>query len=118
VPCANSPMGCTGKPACRQLERVPYQATDGSLHEAWEGDGTAQRDAAIASAVRDLPCAQSSVVVVDNLTLEGCGQRVTYRAVANPREASTRPGHAPGFRYVVVDRVAIPVSAPLQASTQ
>jgi hypothetical protein len=93
-----------GPNECRQLKRIQYQATDGSLHESMEGDNTAQREAAIASAAHDLPCAPASVVADGELglggtTLEGCGQRVTYKVVDDS---------GVGVSYVLIGRVAIP----------
>jgi hypothetical protein len=106
-----------GDPHCALRPRSAYEATDGSIHEAW-GDA-AQRDAAIASAIHDLPCQRASIVAIDELTLEGCGQRVTYRTAAQEIPwlgavswLATPPGHpriTAGSRYTLVGR--IPISA-------
>jgi hypothetical protein len=100
--------------SCSPRERIAYEATDGSIHEAW-GDA-AQGGAAIASAVHDLPCPRASIVAIDDLTLEGCGQRVTYRAVA--QNIATPPGHqriTDGRRYTLVGR--IPISGAVASAT-
>jgi hypothetical protein len=80
---------------CSERARFAFQATDGSVHEAWdwtsEERSAAAREAATASAVHDLPCGRASIVAVDELTVEGCGQRITYRQVA--RDIATPPGH-------------------------
>jgi hypothetical protein len=101
---------------CSERARFAFEATDGSLHEAWDWTSNersaAARDAGIASAVHDLPCGRASTLAVDELTLEGCGQRITYRQVA--REIATPPGHFGinnGSRYTLVGRVPIPGAA-------
>ena len=101
--------------SCSPRERIAYEATDGSIHEAWGGAGHGAA-AAIASAVHDLPCPRASIVAIDDLTLEGCGQRVTYRAVA--QNIATPPGHqriTDGRRYMLVGR--IPISGAVASAT-
>jgi hypothetical protein len=97
--------------SCSPRERIAYEATDGSIHEAW-GDA-AQGGAAIASAAHDLPCERASIVAIDNLTLEGCGQRVTYKSV-DRFVATTPPGRfriTTSRRYTLVGRVPLPGAA-------
>jgi hypothetical protein len=87
-----------------------YEATDGSV---FQGKGEPSHEAAIASAVRDLPCDRASIVVVGRErfytaddefrvvpnVLEGCGERVIYQVV-HANEAGDAAG-----RYLMVSRV-------------
>jgi hypothetical protein len=113
-----------GANSCVPRDRTAYRATDGTVHEGWESpisryEGQvslevqmAQREAAIASAVHDIPCDPASTAALDGEMVEGCGQRVTYRTVAEV--IPTSPGHfviREGYRYTLVGRVAIPGGA-------
>jgi hypothetical protein len=96
--------------SCTYRSRAAYGATDGTVHETvWESTADPQRAAAIASAAHDLPCPSASIAVIDSLTLEGCGQRITYRQLE--QGYTTPPGHyriTGGYRYILVGRIPIP----------
>jgi hypothetical protein len=107
----SSPTRCSYRP------RSAFTATDGSVRESWNASTTkvgknsvtdcsdAEKETAILSAVHDLPCSRTSIAVIDNLTLEGCGQRVTYRQ--DDVEIVTPPGHfhvTASHSYVLVGR--------------
>ncbi len=110
----SSPTRCLYRP------RSAFTATDGSVRETWNASTTnvgkawvndssdAEKETAILSAVHDLPCARTSITVIDNLTLEGCDHRVTYRQ--DDDQIATRPGHfhiTASHRYVLVGRIPI-----------
>jgi hypothetical protein len=99
---------------CSYRPRVAYVASDGTQRIAWQEDKSIVYDTAMASAAHDLPCSQSAIKSVDNLTLEGCGQRVTYREVRVEVElVNTVPGDfrvTLAYRYVLVGRVPLATS--------
>jgi hypothetical protein len=100
-----------------EIGRLAYRATDGSLHVGWDSDPPA-REAALASAARDLPCPSVSLVADDTVTVEGCGQRITYKPLPEP-VPTTPPGQpwiAAGYRYVEVARVPVVAPVPLGSS--
>ncbi len=102
---------------CSYRTREAYVASDGTQKIAWSGEGRLVYETAIASAAHDLPCAPSSITEVDELTLEGCGQRVTYRAV--PLElyrVSTDSNDfrvTDAYRYLLVARVPLKSPPPV-----
>jgi hypothetical protein len=111
----SSPTRCSYRP------RSAFTATDGSVRETWNASTTnvgkawgndssdAEKETAILSAVHDLPCARASITLIDNLTLEGCGQRVTYRQI-DGEITTTPPGHfhiTTSHRYLLVGRIPI-----------
>jgi hypothetical protein len=100
---------------CSYRPRVAYMASDGTQRIAWLDDKSIIYDTALASAVHDLPCSQSAINNVDNLTLEGCGQRITYREVPVEVElVNTVPRDfrvTLAYRYVLVGRVPIGTAA-------
>ncbi len=113
-----------GPNSCVPRDRTAYRATDGTVHEGWESPSSryegqvplevqrAQREAAVSSAAHDIPCDPASTAALDGEMVEGCGQRVTYRTVAEV--IPTTPGHfviKEGYRYTLVGRVAIPGGA-------
>ncbi|MFI5297510.1 MAG: hypothetical protein ACHREM_05375 [Polyangiales bacterium] len=104
--------------ACEPRERWGLRASDGKIYDAWgtlRGDGTdrpeladARRQALTASAAHDIPCDPASVSMIDGVTAEGCGQRVSYRMV--DEVMPTAPGHlqiTEGHRFVLIGRVDI-----------
>jgi hypothetical protein len=107
---------------CSYRRRSAFTATDGSVRETWDASTTtvggawvsdaseAEKETAILSAVHDLPCARASIAVIDNLTLEGCGQRVTYKLIDGEKATATPPGHfhiTTSHRYLLVARVPL-----------
>jgi len=99
---------------CSYRTRSAFQATDGSIHDAWgDESAAAAKEAATLSAMHDLPCARAAIVAIDDLTLEGCGQRITYRNLS--QAFATPPGHfriTTGVRYMLVGRVPISGGSP------
>jgi hypothetical protein len=102
------------------VERIlsGLEASDGSVHLAWQGDPewpAISHQTAIQSAAQDLPCdaASSRVVAQDPITVEGCGQQVTYRLVPRdltPPLGSAFEGKAAGYRYEMVSRAPVPAA--------
>jgi hypothetical protein len=101
----------TCSPGFNSRARVAYMASDGTQRITWLDDKSIIFDTALASAAHDLPCSPSTIKSVDNLTLEGCGQRVTYREVPVEVElVNTVPRDfrvTLAYRYVLVGRVPI-----------
>jgi hypothetical protein len=97
---------------CSYRSRYSYEATDGSHHEAWADEaGGAVRETAILSAIHDLPCTRESIHLVDGLTLDGCGQRVTYREIVEDQSMPPAQKQITSIhRYLLIGRVAIPSS--------
>ena len=91
-----------------------FTATDGTVQNAVGSTANAARDAALASAAHDLPCAPASITIVSRdsdglpIVFDGCSQRVTYRV--DPYEFVAPGGNRSVFgrRYTVVARMAMP----------
>ena len=66
--------------SCSVRPRFEIEATDGTWQDDWKHDDVAA-DAASKSAAHDIPCALESLTSLDALTVDGCGQRVTYREI-------------------------------------
>lgn len=122
----------SASPACQARERVEFEATDGTSHAAWQEEEMASnhgtsREAAIASAVHDLPCDRASVQVTGAdpngfaNVLEGCGQRVTYQIADVAEQATETPSEpAKKHKYVVIRRatLAAPPAPPASPNTR
>jgi hypothetical protein len=119
---ANADRGGT-KNVCVENVRFGIQATDGSVTMAMPDDPDAPEApvrAAIASAAHDIPCPRESLRLVmrEPTTVEGCGQRLTYKEeehALTPPPGYTLDADVKGYRAVLVSRSAAIETAPAPA---